>query len=135
MSESAQRLPERPTSPHLTVWRWHATMLTSILHRVSGCALYGGALILAGWAISLAFGPEAYACYMGVMGSWFGKLVLLGLTAAIFYHTANGIRHLVWDAGIGFDVKLADLTSVVVLAFTVAATAATWIIAAMAGVL
>jgi len=133
MSEAARRLPERPTSPHLTVWRWHATMLSSILHRASGCALYAGALILGGWAIALAIGPEAYADYMGVLAGPLGKLVLLGLTAAIFYHTANGIRHLVWDAGKGFDPKFSDLTAIVVIAFTVAATAAVWIIANMTG--
>jgi succinate dehydrogenase / fumarate reductase cytochrome b subunit len=133
MSEAARRLPERPTSPHLTVWRWHATMLSSILHRASGCALYVGALILGGWAIALAMGPESYADYMGVLAGPLGKLVLLGLTAAIFYHTANGIRHLVWDAGKGFDPKFSDLTAIVVIAFTVAATAATWIIAGMTG--
>jgi succinate dehydrogenase / fumarate reductase cytochrome b subunit len=133
MSEAARRLPERPTSPHLTVWRWHATMLSSILHRMSGCALYAGALILGGWAIALAMGPDAYAAYMAVLGGLLGKIVLLGLTAAIFYHTANGIRHLVWDAGKAFDPKFSDLTAVVVIAFTVAATAAVWILAAMTG--
>ena len=133
MSEAARRLPERPTSPHLTVWRWHATMLSSILHRASGCALYVGALILGGWAIALAIGPETYADYMGSLAGPLGKVVLLGLTAAIFYHTANGIRHLVWDAGKGFDPKFSDLTAIVVIAFTVAATAATWILAGMTG--
>jgi succinate dehydrogenase / fumarate reductase cytochrome b subunit len=135
MSDSARRLPERPTSPHLSVWRWHATMLSSILHRASGCALYAGALILAGWAITLAVGPECYAGYMAIMGGPLGKLVLLALTAAIFYHTANGIRHLTWDAGKGFDPKFSDLTAVVVIAFTVAATAAVWGIAAITGAL
>ena len=108
-------------------------MLSSILHRASGCALYAGALILGGWAIALAMGPESYADYMGILAGPLGKLVLLGLTAAIFYHTANGIRHLVWDAGKGFDPKFSDLTAIVVIAFTVAATAAVWIIAAMTG--
>ncbi len=133
MSEAARRLPERPTSPHLTVWRWHWTMLSSILNRVTGVALYVGALILGGWAIALAIGPEAFADYMAVLGGPLGKLVLLGLTAAIFYHTANGIRHLVWDAGAAFDPKLSDLVTVAIFAFTVAATAAVWIIAAMTG--
>lgn len=133
MSDAARRLPERPTSPHLTVWRWHATMASSILHRASGCALYAGALILGGWAIALAMGPESYAEYMALLAGPLGKLVLLGLTAAIFYHTANGVRHLVWDAGKGFDPKFSDLTAVVVIAFTVAATAAVWVIAAMSG--
>ncbi len=133
MSDNARRLPDRPTSPHLTVWRWHATMLSSILHRASGVSLYAGALILAAWAICLAVGPECYAGYMALLGGPIGKIVLLGLTAAIFYHTANGIRHLVWDAGKAFDPKFSDLTAIVVIAFTVAATAATWIIAGMTG--
>ncbi len=108
-------------------------MLSSILHRASGIALYAGALILGGWAIALAIGPGAYADYMDVLGGPLGKLVLLGLTAAIFYHTANGVRHLVWDGGAGFDPKLSDLVTVAIFAFTVAATAAVWIIAAMTG--
>jgi succinate dehydrogenase / fumarate reductase cytochrome b subunit len=133
MSEAARRLPERPTSPHLTVWRFHVTMLVSITNRVTGCALYVGALILGGWVIALAAGPETYADYMSLLSGPLGKLVLLGLTAALFFHTAAGIRHLVWDAGKGFDPKLSDLTGIVVIAFTVAATAAVWIIAAMTG--
>lgn len=133
MSEAARRLPDRPTSPHLTVWRWHWTMLSSILNRVTGIALYVGALVLGGWAIALAIGPETYADYMGLLAGPLGKLVLLGLTAAIFYHTANGIRHLVWDAGAAFDPKLSDLVTVAIFAFTVAATVAVWIIAGMTG--
>ncbi len=108
-------------------------MLSSILHRMSGCALYVGALVLGGWAIALAIGPDAYETYMSILGGPLGKIVLLGLTAAIFYHTANGVRHLVWDAGKGFDTKLSDLAAVAIIAFTVAATAAVWIIAAMTG--
>jgi succinate dehydrogenase / fumarate reductase cytochrome b subunit len=65
-------------SPHLQVWRWHVTMTTSILHRVTGVGIYLGALILAVWAIALAMGPEAYAMFLGIMGAWYGKVVLLG---------------------------------------------------------
>jgi succinate dehydrogenase / fumarate reductase, cytochrome b subunit len=133
----------RPLSPHLMsggfgsplVWRWHITMWTSILHRVSGVALYIGALILAGWAIALAAGSEAYDGYMALLGSPLGRLVMFGLTLSVFYHLANGIRHLVWDAGHGLDVKSANTTAVVVFAFAVAATLATWAIAAMTGAL
>ena len=135
MSDAARRLPERPTSPHLTVWRWHATMLSSILNRATGVALYVGALIAGGWAIALARGPESYADYMGVLAGPLGKLVLLGLTASLFYHTANGVRHLVWDAGKAFDPKLSDLITAAIFAFTVAATAGAWVIAARCGTL
>ena len=66
---------DRPLSPHLTIWRWHITMASSIAHRATGVALYVGALILAGWALSLAAGPAAYGDYMALLGSWLGKLV------------------------------------------------------------
>ena len=122
-------------SPHLQVWRWHITMATSILHRATGVALYVGALIAAGWAIALAKGPEAYGQYKGLLGSPLGKVVMFGLTVSFFYHLANGIRHLVWDAGHGLDVKSANFSAVVVFAFTAAASIAVWVIAAMTGAL
>ena len=135
-SASATRTPaERPLSPHLQVWRWHVTMLASILHRVSGVALYVGAFVVAGWTVALASGPDAYGDYMGLLGSPFGLLLMLGLTAALFYHLANGLRHLTWDAGRGLNPKLADMTGIAVIVFTVLATAATWFIVWQAGAL
>ena len=122
-------------SPHLDVWRWHITMATSIAHRATGVALYVGALIAAAWAVSLASGPDAYACFKAVMGSPLGLLVMFGLTASVFYHLANGIRHLVWDAGYGFAIKTANASAVFVFAFTAAATIAVWVIAALTGAL
>ena len=136
-------LRERPKSPHLMtggfgsplLWRWHITMLTSILHRASGIGLYVGGLIAAWWAISLAQGPERYAQFKGLMGSLPGKVVMFGLTLAFFYHLANGVRHIVWDFGRGLDVKSANASSITVFAFTIAATAAVWAIAYMTGAL
>ena len=122
-------------SPHLSVWRWHITMATSIAHRVTGVALYVGALIAAAWAVTLAAGPEAYACFKAVTGSPIGLIVMFGLTASFFYHLANGIRHLIWDAGHGLDVKSANASAVFVFAFTAAATIAVWVIYAMTGAL
>lgn len=126
---------QRPLSPHLQVWRWHLTMLTSILHRASGLALYGGALVLAGWVVALAGGPEMFAAYRGLLGSPPGKGALFAVTLAIFYHLANGIRHLVWDSGHGFDVKAANATALAVIVFAVAASVAVWVFAAVAGTL
>lgn len=122
-------------SPHLQVWRWHITMATSIFHRATGVALYGGALIAAAWALSLASGPEAYATYMGLMGSWPGRIVMLGMTVSGFYHLGNGVRHLVWDFGHGLEVKSANASAITVFAFTIAATLAVWTIAFMTGAL
>jgi succinate dehydrogenase / fumarate reductase cytochrome b subunit len=135
MTDASRAPRARPLSPHLQVWRWHITMWTSILHRASGVALYGGALILAFWAISLAAGPEAYDLYMSLLGSPLGKLIMFGLTLSVFYHLGNGIRHLVWDAGKGLDVKTANATAVGSFAFAIAATLATWAIAFMTGAL
>lgn len=133
MTDAARTPREKPLSPHLQVWRWHITMATSILHRATGCALYVGALIAAAWAVSLASGPEAYATFKGLMGSWLGLFVMFGLTLSVFYHLANGVRHLVWDAGHGLDVKSANASAVVVFAFAAAATLAVWGIAGMTG--
>jgi len=128
-------LAERPTSPHLQVWRWHVTMWGSILHRVSGIALYGGALILAGWVAALASGPGVFMTYKALLGSIPGKLALFVLTLAIFYHLANGLRHLVWDFGKGFEPRTADMTGAAVIAFAIAASLAVWGLAFVSGAL
>jgi succinate dehydrogenase / fumarate reductase cytochrome b subunit len=120
---------DRPMSPHLQVWRWHVTMATSILHRGSGMALYVGVLVLAGWVASLAGGAETYGGYMTLLGSPLGLLVLFGLTVAFLYHLANGIRHLFWDSGKGFEPKTADMTGWAAIAFGIVAAVLIWIIA------
>jgi succinate dehydrogenase / fumarate reductase cytochrome b subunit len=126
---------DRPMSPHLQVWRWHVTMLTSILHRVTGVGLYLGALIAAAWAISLAAGPESYATFKALLGSPLGKLIMFGMTLSVFYHLGNGIRHLVWDFGYGLDIKKANSSAWAVFGFTIAATLAVWAIAFQIGAL
>jgi succinate dehydrogenase / fumarate reductase cytochrome b subunit len=122
-----------PLSPHLQVWRWHITMLASILTRATGIALYGGLLIVALGALMLASGPDAYAGYVALLGSWLGRFVLFGITFSIFYHLAAGIRHLVWDMGKGFEPKTANMTAVGSIAFGLAAAIVVWILAAMTG--
>jgi len=132
-----------PKSPHLVtgglgsplLWRWHITMWTSILHRATGVALYVGGLIAAAWAVSLAAGPEAYAAFKALLGSIPGKVVMFGLTVSVFFHLASGFRHLVWDAGKGFDLKSANSGSVMIFAFAAAATLAIWAIASQMGAL
>jgi succinate dehydrogenase / fumarate reductase cytochrome b subunit len=135
MTDSSPGSAARPLSPHLQVWRWHVTMACSILHRATGVALYAGALILAGWAVSLASGPEAYGACKAVLGSPLGKLVLFGLTVSIFYHLASGLRHLVFDVGHGFRPKTADMSGAAAIAFGVVAAIAVWVIAGMMGAL
>lgn len=126
---------ERPLSPHTQVWRWHVTMAASILTRFSGIGLYGGFLIGAIWAVCLASGPEAYARFESVMGSPPGLVVLFLLTLAVWYHTAAGIRHLVFDAGRGYHPRTANQTAWAVIVFTVLASVLTWVVAIQIGAL
>ena len=125
----------RPLSPHVQVWRWHITMVASILTRVSGVALYVGLLIAAGWAMAIAGGQDAYDDYMDVLGSPLGLLVLFGITGAIFYHLAAGIRHLVFDSGKGLQPQTANMSAVACIAFAVVATLVVWALAISTGAL
>jgi succinate dehydrogenase / fumarate reductase cytochrome b subunit len=115
-------------SPHLQVWRWHVTMATSILHRATGIALYVGLLVLAGWVVALAGGSGSYGAYMTLLASPLGLLVLFGLTVGFLYHLANGVRHLFFDAGKGFEPKTADMTGWATIVFGVVAAVLIWAI-------
>ena len=109
----------RPLSPHLTIYRWPVTMMTSITHRVTGMALTVGALILAWWLVSISNGLDGgYQTFMALAATPFGMLVLLGITWSLAYHFFNGLRHLAWDLGYGFDKKIAERNSVIVFALS-----------------
>ena len=132
MAEVSPGARARPLSPFL-IWRWHVTMAASILHRATGVALYVGALILAGWALTLASGVGAFEAYRAVLASMPGRLVLFAITVSLFFHMANGVRHLFWDAGKGFEPRTADRTAWFAFAFALVAAFATWVFAAMVG--
>ena len=93
----------RPTSPHLTIYRWEISMALSILHRITGAFLALGLLALAYWWMALASGPNAFGAAARLLGSPLGLLVLFGFSFAFWFHFLNGIRHLFWDAGRGFE--------------------------------
>ena len=131
MAEASPGGRAPPLSPHVQVWRWHVTMTASILHRATGAALYAGALILVGWALALASGDEAYGRYAAVLDSLPGKIVLFGVTVSVFFHLANGIRHLAWDAGAGFTPSTADRTAWAAMVIAVVAAAGLWVLLAM----
>ena len=135
MTDAAKPPRERPLSPHMSIWRWHITMAGSILHRATGVALYVGALILAGWAMALASGPVGYDNYLQLLGSPIGKLVLFGMTVSIFYHLANGVRHLVWDSGEGFTPRTANMTAAAAMTFAVVISLFVWAAAGFTGAL
>jgi succinate dehydrogenase / fumarate reductase, cytochrome b subunit len=116
----------RPLSPHLQIWRWHATMLTSILHRATGVALYGGALLFALWLASIALGPQAYALSSALIGTVVGQVILWGIVFSVSFHILSGLRHLVWDMGAGFNPKLSSLFSNLIIIGAVLLTAGIW---------
>ena len=123
----------RPLSPHLQVYRWYFTMALSIGHRVSGIGLALGLVLLTWWLLALASGPEAFATVQAVMHSWLGVLVLFVYTFVLFYHLANGVRHLAWDMGYGFELQAAINSGIAVLAFAGAMTVLVWLALALAG--
>ena len=124
---------ERPLSPHIQIYRWPLTMALSIVHRVTGLGLSLGLILVTWWLLALASGPEAFAMVQAVMGSWFGILVLFLWTLALYYHLGNGVRHLIWDAGYGFEIDVARNTGIAVLVFAGAMTVLTWLVIAIVG--
>ncbi|MGL4186770.1 MAG: succinate dehydrogenase, cytochrome b556 subunit [Thiotrichaceae bacterium] len=120
---------KRPISPHLQIYKPQITSALSILHRITGGVLVVGTLVLVYWLGAIAAGPEAYAQAKAILGSFIGKVALFGWTWALFYHLANGIRHLVWDAGYGFDLPTVYLTGKITVAASFILTILIWLIA------
>jgi succinate dehydrogenase / fumarate reductase cytochrome b subunit len=119
---------DRPLSPHLSIYRWPVTMVSSILHRATGVAMSVGFVLFVFWLADTASGPEAYAVFADAMGSVFGRILLIGWSWAFFYHLSNGIRHLVWDAGHGFEKGQANASAWIVLAASVVLTVIFWVL-------
>jgi succinate dehydrogenase / fumarate reductase cytochrome b subunit len=117
----------RPLSPHLQVYRPQITSTLSILHRLTGIALAVGTLLLTYWLVAAASGPEAFATAQGLIGSFIGRLLLFGWSFALFYHLCNGIRHLFWDAGYGFEIETAQRSGLAAVAGAVVLTVICWV--------
>ncbi|MHA1113061.1 MAG: succinate dehydrogenase, cytochrome b556 subunit [Alphaproteobacteria bacterium] len=119
----------RPLSPHLQVYKPQITSILSVLHRATGFALAAGTVLFVWWLISAAAGPGTYAVVEYFLSSWIGTLMLIGWSFAVFFHLCNGIRHLFWDAGRGFEIETVTRSGVAVVVVTVALTAIAWIAA------
>ncbi len=124
----ANRPVHRPLSPHLQVYRPQLTSVLSILHRATGIALAVGVLYLATWVIYAAAGAQAYATFQAFNSSILGRIVLGGWLFCGFYHLCNGIRHLFWDAGYGFELKDAYRSGWIVVVVSLIATLVSWIV-------
>lgn len=120
---------QRPLSPHLQVYKWPLAMAISILHRLTGVALAIGAVLLVVVLISVAAGPASYEVMRGYIASLLGQIFLFLWTVALFLHLFNGIRHLVWDAGYGFEKSTTKNSGILVFLATIVLTVAVWIAA------
>ena len=116
----------RPLSPHLQVYRLPLPALLSISHRLTGVVLAAGSLVLVYWLAAVASGPEAFADAQAMLGSIAGRVLLLAITFSLFYHLGNGIRHLFWDAGLGFELGTVHASGIAVVAAAVVLTLAAW---------
>ena len=119
----------RPLSPHLQIYKLPLTAITSIMHRGTGVVLGIGTLFLVWWLMATATGGAYFEFVQSIMGSWIGLLILFGFSFALFYHLCNGIRHLVWDTGRGFEIETADMASKLVIAAAVVLTVLAWLLA------
>lgn len=119
----------RPLSPHLDVYRLPLSALISIVHRGTGAFLTMGTIVLVWWLIALAGGEQTFSVAQEFMGGFFGKLILFGWSFALFFHLSNGIRHLVWDAGYGFEKSEVEKSSYIVLGASGALTVLVWVVA------
>ncbi len=117
----------RPLSPHLGIYSWQVSNTLSIFHRLTGVVLSVGALALLAWIISAALGPEAYQSVLSLLSGPLGLLILFGVSGSFFYHFANGIRHLFWDAGYGFDKNFARLSGWFTLVAAIVVTGLFWL--------
>jgi succinate dehydrogenase / fumarate reductase cytochrome b subunit len=131
-TQSAPALRPRPLSPHLQIYSPMLTMMMSIVHRVTGAALYFGTLLLAWWLIAAASGPNAYANVEWFMGSLIGRLVLFGYTWALIHHTLGGVRHLIWDTGRGFGAQQREWLAAATIIGSIVLTVIVWVIGYLA---
>ena len=115
-----------PLSPHLSIYKFKLSLLMSIAHRITGGALYFSMLIFLFFLVSLSSGASAYELFSSIIGTWIGKLVILGITWAVFHHMLGGLRHFLWDMVKGFEVKTVDKLATTTLLGGIALTIIYW---------
>jgi succinate dehydrogenase / fumarate reductase cytochrome b subunit len=119
----------RPLSPHLQIYRPQLTSVLSITHRATGVFLSAASLLLVVWLMALADGPDAFATIQTHLTAWYGRIFMLATSFSLFYHLCNGIRHLFWDIGKGFELETAYKSGWAVVILSVLLTSITWFFA------
>ena len=121
----------RPLSPHLQIYKPILTMVMSILHRITGAALYFGTVLLAWWLIAAAAGPAYFDFVNEIYGSIIGRLILFGFTWALVHHMLGGLRHFIWDMGAGFGKEAREWLAKATIIGSVVLTLVLWVIGYM----
>ena len=128
----SRRVVERPTSPHLTIYRPTLTMMMSIVHRITGGGLYFGMLLVAWWLLATATGPNAYSKFQWFMDTLIGRLMLFAFTWTLIHHMLGGIRHLIWDTGRGFGPVEREWLTLASLIGSIGFTILIWVVGYLA---
>ena len=113
---------KNPLSPHLQIYRWHLSMILSITHRIIGVVNSMAMILICLWTISLFFGEENYEIIQFFFQSFFGKLLIISLSLSFSFHMLSEIRHLIWDLGYGFDLKISKITGIITIIGSLALT-------------
>ena len=119
---------QNPISPHLQIYRWHISSLLSITHRIAGVINLLALILMFFWLLTFSLGENNYELFLAVINSFLGKFVLIGFTWSMSFHIFSGIRHLVWDAGYGFEIKTANISGVLVILSSLVATIIFWLL-------
>jgi succinate dehydrogenase / fumarate reductase, cytochrome b subunit len=131
-ADSGQGAARRPLSPHIQIYSREINMVMSIMHRITGVALYFGTLLMAWWLLAAAAGPEHFAYVNSLFGSLLGKLVLFGYTWALLHHMLGGIRHFIWDFAKAMDIPSVNKLSWLTIIGSAGLTLLIWIAAGLA---
>ena len=113
---------KNPLSPHLQIYRWHLSMILSITHRIIGVVNSVAMILICLWTISFLFGEENYEIIKILFQSFFGKLLIISLSWSFSFHMLSEIRHLIWDLGYGFDLKISKITGIITIIGSLALT-------------
>jgi succinate dehydrogenase / fumarate reductase cytochrome b subunit len=113
---------KNPLSPHLQIYRWHLSMILSITHRIIGVVNSVAVILICLWTISFLFGEENYEIIKIIFQSFFGKFLIISLSWSFSFHMLSEIRHLIWDLGYGFDLKISKITGVITIIGSLALT-------------
>jgi succinate dehydrogenase / fumarate reductase, cytochrome b subunit len=119
---------QNPISPHLQIYRWHISSLLSITHRIAGLVNLLALILMFFWLLTFSLGESNYELFLLAINSFFGQFILIGFTWSMSFHILSGIRHLTWDMGYGFSIKVANLSGIIVIISSLVLTIIFWLL-------